>query len=252
MILAAAVSAQGPAPIKPSSNPAILGLGEGDLRLAFGDAMQAVPIEAHGTASAVPEKMKVPAEPIAPGTKAPPEPVSVAKNPVAGQLRLVRAPKQGSIRRVEYELFHNSVYRVRWQLALRFERPIMAALVANLTAQFGKPYYDQLIEGKFGSGRATLRRAAWRSENRTLEVRQLNPLVGGPVFLTLSDLAQIKTIISSGGTAAPEPDSIGPWWQDPLKTPPPVTPREREALVAAFAQVVADTHWMPPASKRKP
>ncbi len=112
------------------------------------------------------------------------------------------------------------------------------------------PIQYQLIEGKFGSGRATLRRAAWRSGTRSLEVRQLNPLVGGPVFLTLSDQAKIRSILASGGTAAPEPDSIGPWWQKPVNPSAPLTVRERKALLAAFDVVLARANWGRPDRER--
>ena len=170
-------------------------------------------------------------------------PAADVKDPFSEQRRLVRQPDDEDVRRVEYELFRHRVYRVRWQLAERFERPWMAPLVAHLTAELGKPYYDQLIEGKFGSGRATLRRAAWQHKPRGLEVRQLNPLLGGPFFLTLSDQAAIKAIVASGGTAAPEPDSIGPWWQEPVKPPALLTARERDALLVAFDGVLAQAGW---------
>jgi hypothetical protein len=170
-------------------------------------------------------------------------PATGARDPFAEQLRLVRKSDDADVSRVEYELFRDRVYRVRWHLAERFERPLMAALVARWTQELGKPYYDQLIEGKFGSGRATLRRAAWQHKPRGLEVRQLNPLLGGPFFLTLSDQAAIKAIVASGGTAAPEPDSIGPWWQEPVKPPALLTARERDALLVAFDGVLAQVGW---------
>jgi hypothetical protein len=155
----------------------------------------------------------------------------------------VRQLDDADVRQMEYELFRGRVYRVRWRLAERFERPLMEPLVAHLTEELGKPYYDQLIEGRFGSGRATLRRAAWRQGPRTLEVRQLNPLLGGPIFLTLSSSATVQTIVASGGTAAPEPDSIGPWWQKPMKPPELLTARELDALLAAFDGVLARADW---------
>ena len=170
-------------------------------------------------------------------------PSTAAKDSFAGQQRFVRSSEDPDIRRVEYELFEGRVYRVRWRLAERFERPIIASLVDHLTEDFGKPRYDQLIEGKFGSGRATLRRAAWQTGSQNLEVRQLNPMVGGPLFLTLSDQAMIKRIITAGGTAAPEPDSLGPWWQAPLKPLPPLTAKEREALLAGFHGVLEQADW---------
>ena len=166
-----------------------------------------------------------------------------AKDPFEGQQRLRRKPEGGDVQSVEYELFRGRVYRVRWQLAPRFERPLMTSLVAHLTPKLGKPYYDQLIEGKFGTGRATLRRAGWRDGPRSLEIRQLNPQVGGPVFLTLSDQATLRAIADAGGTAALEPDSIGPWWQKPIKPFAPLTAPERDALLVAFDGVLAEVDW---------
>lgn len=119
----------------------------------------------------------------------------------------------------------------------------MASLVAHWSVELGKPYYDQLIEGKFGTGRATLRRTGWRDGPRVIEVRQLNPMVGGPIFLTLSDQGAIREIVASGGTAAPEPDSIGRWWNRPITPPEPLTRREREALLAAIDAVRSQVGW---------
>lgn len=246
LLLATAVGADDPAPVEPSPRPALLGRGEADLRAEFGEALRSEAIEPRRVSFPVPEKLKSAAGTVAPGAAVRTAPEGVAKDPFADQQRFVRNLKDSDVGRMEYELFRTRVYRVRWRLAERFERPIMASLVAHLTAELGKPYYDQLIEGKFGSGRATLRRAAWRTETRTLEVRQLNPLVGGPLFLTLSDQQKIKSIIASGGTAAPEPDSIGPWWQKPVKPLAPLTTRERTALLAAFDVVLARAHWSRP------
>ena len=221
----------------------MLSRSEADLREEFGDALRSEPIEPRRVSVLVPEKLESPVETVAPGVTARSVPATAAKDPFAGQQRFVRYSTDGDYRRVAYELFRARVYRVRWQLAKRFERPIMAALVAHLTAELGKPYYDQLIEGKFGSGRATLRRTAWRNGPRSLEVRQLNPLVGGPIYLTLSDQAAIQTIVASGGPAAPEPDSIGGWWTEPIVAPKPVTAPERDTLLVAFDAVLARVDW---------
>jgi hypothetical protein len=175
----------------------------------------------------------------------PPAQAAGSVDPFAEQQRLVWQPNDGDLGRVEYELFRDRVYRVRWQLAERLERAWMAPLVEHLTAKLGEPYYDQRLEGKFGTGRATLRRAGWQHGPRNLEVRQLNPLVGGPIFLTLSDTATIKAIAASGGTAAPEPDATGPWWQEPMEPPQSLTAPERDALLVAFDAVLARADWPP-------
>lgn len=185
------------------------------------------------------------AKPSASDAGSSPEPAATAKDPFSEQIRLLRRPESSDVDRVEFELFRDRVYRVRWQLAARFERPVMPSLVDHLSGDLGKPYYDQTIEGKFGSGRATLRRAGWRHGDRSLELRQLNPMVGGPLFLTLSDVGAIQEIIASGGTAAPEPDSLGPWWQKPVNPLPVVTPQERNKLLEAFHVVLAQVGWQP-------
>lgn len=226
--------------------PALLGYGEAELRAEFGAALKAQPIELRLALD--PWKAKIPvdalvakavAEDMAPAV---PPPADV-KDPFAGQLRLIRKPEAGDIQSVEYELYRGRIYRIRWQLAARFERPLMTSLVSHLANRLGKPYYDQLIEGKFGTGRATLQRAGWRRGSRILEVRQLNPRVGGAIFLTLSDHAIVRTIVESGGTAAPEPDSIGPWWQKPVKPFVHLSDPEREALLVSFDAVLAGVGW---------
>ncbi len=212
-----------------------------ELREEFGAALQPQPIERRRVLN--PGKVELPAGAMVAKGDARAEPAAEPKDPFAGQQRLMRNSNAGDVQSVEYELFRNRVYRVRWQLAPRFERPLMTSLVAHLTPKLGKPYYDQLIEGKFGTGRATLRRAGWRDGPRSLEIRQLNPQVGGPIFLTLSDHATIQAIVASGGTAAPEPDSIGPWWQKPLKAFALLTAPERDALLVAFDGVLAEVDW---------
>jgi hypothetical protein len=246
-------AAADPAPGDRAARSTWLGRGEAELREAFGAALLLVPIGPGRTS--VPVMAKTEADPqqaepagasAAPGaskTSAASPPLAATKDPFAEQRRLVRHPSSGDVRRVEYELFRDRVYRVRWRLAERFERPLMDALVAHLTTKLGKPYYDQVIEGKFGSGRATLRRAGWRNESRIIELRQLNPLVGGPLYLSLSDQSGIAGIVASGGTAAPEPDSIGRWWTTPIEPQGALTARDRTTLVGAFDGVWAQANW---------
>jgi len=221
-LLASVVGAEAVAPVESSPRPALLGRGEAYLREEIGDALRPEPIEQR------------PAQFV---------PTTATKDTFAEQQRFVWDPTDGDVRRIEYELFRSKIYRVRWQLAGRFERPIMDSLVTHLTAPLGKPYYDQRIEAKFGTGRATLRRAAWRNGPRVLEVRQLNPLVGGPLYLTLSDQAAIQSIVGSGGTAAPEPDSIGRWWSEPIEPFKSLTTSERDALLVGFDAVLALVDW---------
>lgn len=232
---------------EPCIGPAWLGCGEAELREAFGAALRPQPIVRR---QVLDPKIVLPSANVAKGNEAdgstaePPEPTkSATKDPFAEQQLLVRHPESGDVYSVEYQLFRDQVYRVRWKLAERFERPLMTALVARLTAELGAPEYDQLIEAKFGSGRATMQRATWRRGRESLEIRQLNPTVGGPIYLTRSDLTTIQAIVASNGTAAPEPDSIGPWWQKPVKSSAVLKARERDALLAAFDDVLAQVDW---------
>jgi hypothetical protein len=213
----------------PPARAGVLGTTEEELRAQFGDALRSVKLErplALTEQIAAARGGSAAAEPSETGAAAAEPP-----DPFAEQVRLAREVGSRDVRRVEYELFRGRVYRVRWQLDDRFERPIMDSLVARLRERFGKPAYDQTIEGKFASGRATLRRAAWRRETRVLEVRQLHPLNGGPLFLTLSDEPALRAIVASRGTVAPEPESSGPWWQEPQKPTGIPTSQERDSLL---------------------
>ena len=218
-----------------------MGRSQAELRDEFGSALQPTKIEVRRGPS---QQIPIPKAKASDSEGKPsPQPIATTKDPFAEQQRFALPSGAEGIDRVEFELFRERVYRVRWKLAERFERPVMPSLVDHLTADLGKPYYDQTIEGKFGSGRATLRRAGWKNGGRNLELRQLNPMLGGPLFLTVSDLDAIQQIIASRGTAAPEPDSIGPWWQKAVKPLPPVTPPERKALLDGFHVVLARVGW---------
>jgi len=221
--------------------PSWLGFSRAELHEEFGSALQPSTIEVRREPS---QQIRIPKTPASDAEgKPPPQPVATAKDPFAEQQRFALQSATEDIDRVEFELFRDRVYRVRWQLAERFERPVMPSLVAHLGAELGGPYYDQTIEGKFGSGRATLRRAGWKSRGANLEIRQLNPMVGGPLYLTVSDLDALQEIVAAGGTVAPEPDSIGPWWRKPVKALPPLTAAERDQLVDAFHVVLARAGW---------
>jgi hypothetical protein len=241
LLLAPVSGASADAEAEPAHHPTWLGRSQAELRDEFGSALQPAKIEVRRGPS---QQIPIPKTKASDSEGKPsPQPIAPTKNPFAEQQRFALQSEAEGIDRVEFELFRDLVYRVRWKLAERFERPVMPSLVEHLTADLGKPYYDQTIEGKFGSGRATMRRTGWKNEDRNLEVRQLNPMVGGLLFLTVSDLGAIQEIIASGGTAAPEPDSIGPWWQKAVKPLPPVTPPERKALLDAFHVVLARVGW---------
>ena len=164
---------------------------------------------------------------------------------LANQKRLVRRPGAGSIDRVEYELYLDRVYRIRWQLAGAFEIPIMEAAVERLTDEFGRHLYDQIFEAKPGSPKAERRRAGWKRAGKLLELRQLSPRSGGPLFITVTHLATSQSIIDAAGILMPEPDTMNPWWRRPQKAPEVPTAAQRSAALAAIEAVVAATSFAP-------
>ena len=140
----------------------------------------------------------------------------------------------GQVVRFEYEVWQDHVYRIRWRLAPAFERPVFAEFVRRATICLGPPESDQLFEAEPGSPRATLRRAVWSHGDRVIELRQLHPLRGGPVYLTVTRQGALREIAAVGGALYPEPDRNAPWWQRSMRVPEPVTSEERVQLGAAF------------------
>jgi hypothetical protein len=211
---------------------------ESALRSAWGDALRTQKIER--VAADFQHPAPAPSTPTgAGGAGAVPD-----AEPFAEQLRLLRMLPDGDIRAVEYELFRQRVYRIRWTLSERFHVPIMDAIVHQAGHCYGEPEYDQTIEAKIASGEATFRRAGWRREGRLLEIRQLNPLLGGPVLVTVTDVAASRAIIAAEGSLAPEPDRRSqPWWQRAGGTPRLPSDEEREALVRAFAGILSQTDF---------
>lgn len=209
-----------------------LGADESKLRAVWGDALQPQKIE-----HLEPDFQRPAPQPEIDdsGTKA-------GLDPYADQLRLKRVLAEGDVRGVEYELFRGRIYRIRWELSDRFQAPIMDDFVHQATHCFGRPGYDQTIAAKLGSGESTLRRAGWERKNHLLEIRQLNPLGGGPVFVTMTDPKISKAIIAARGSLAPEPERRSePWWQRKDASPAPPSNEARGALVRAFAAVLSQT-----------
>jgi hypothetical protein len=210
-----------------------LGAEESALRAAWGDALQARPIER-------PDPV-VPGPDLAPTGEAGSDP---APDPYAEQVQQRRVLAKGDVRSVEYELFRGRVYRIRWELADRFHTRIMDGLIHQAAHCYGKPAYDQTIEAKIASGEATRRRAGWRRAGRLLEVRQLNPLLGGPVFVTVTDVDASQVIIAARGIVAPEPERRPePWWKRTGEPPRLPSDDERAALVRAVAAVLSQTDF---------
>ena len=151
------------------------------------------------------------------------------------QERLARDAAHLDVVRVEYDLDGGRVYRIRWRLAERFERPVFDALVQHLHERFGAPVYDQHVRAKLGSGKSDLRRAGWRvGEGSALDLRQLHPLAGGPLYVSVTERAALQQIIDSGRVALPEPETREPWWRGAQAAVSFVTPREQAELIAAF------------------
>jgi hypothetical protein len=215
-------------------DPARLGMSEAELRQRFGLALEPVPVV---PVRSVHEQLVEggPAEPD--GAKPRSEPVE----PFAEQLRLGRTIAAGDLRRAEYDLFRGRAYRLRWLLSERFERPLMEPLVAHLRESLGPPAYDQTLAAKLGSGKSELRRTGWRRGRLALELRQLHPFTGGPLYLSLSDVAAMHAIVEARATALPQPETSGEWWRRPQQPPALLTTSERDRLLAAIDAVVAGT-----------
>jgi hypothetical protein len=209
-----------------------LGAEESKLRTAWGDALQPQKIEHLG-----PDFQRLAQPPEVDDSNA-----KDGADPYANQLRLLRVLAKGDVRRVEYELFRGRVYRIRWELSDRYHAPIMDDFVQQAAECYGPFRYDQTIEAKLGSGESTLRRAGWERHDRLLEIRQLNPLGGGPLFVTMTDRKISKAIIAARGSLAPEPKRRSePWWQRQNPSPAPPSEAERSALVQALAVVLSQT-----------
>ncbi|MDP3936863.1 MAG: hypothetical protein Q8R92_01860 [Deltaproteobacteria bacterium] len=220
-------------------DPVRLGATEKALRASFGEALRPAPLEVkkHPGYAFMEEKMRarqLPGE----GEEAEPVP---ALNPYEGQQRLVRKLSGGDVAEVEYDLFAGKVYNIRWKLADRFERTIVEDYVEAATKRYGKPDYDQFVEARFGSGKTDVSRSGWSRDGRIIEVRQLDPKSGGPVYVTVGDRKAYDAIVAARGVIAPSPQSMGPWWERPAKQYEPMSKKEREALLAAFGAVLDQT-----------
>jgi hypothetical protein len=72
-----------------------------------------------------------------------------------------------------------------------------------------------------------------------LELRQIHPRTGGPVYLTLSDLATLQGIAEAGNVALPEPERSESWWQRPQREARLPTTQQVAELAAALDAVAA-------------
>jgi hypothetical protein len=151
--------------------------------------------------------------------------------------RLAR-PAAGDLAQVSYELFEGRVYRIRWKLAAHFERPVMDALIARARTCWGHPEHDQTILAEPGMPEASLRRVTWQKGARSVEVRQLHPLRGGPTYVTTSDLMAIRAMGERGVGPLDPPDWTGPWWARGAAAVVLATPEEAERLSHAFVHLL--------------
>jgi len=146
---------------------------------------------------------------------------------------------QGELQSVEYESWQGRIYRIRWRLSDSFERPVFDEFLRRGEICFGAPEYDQTFEAEPGSPKATLRRVAWAHGDRRIELRQLHPLRGGAVYLTIQQVEPLREMVASGARAWPEPDRSAPWWQRSTGIPRPATAEEREELGRRFGVLLS-------------
>lgn len=151
-----------------------------------------------------------------------------------GLTRWVREASGRGLASVEYELWQGRVYRIRWRLAAHFERPVLKELIRRARVCFGAPDYDQKFEAEPSSPKATLQRIGWTHSEIRIELRQLHPLRGGPVYLTVSQNEMLREVGASRVPLFPEPDRSAPWWERSMHALVPVGDEEREKLGSEF------------------
>lgn len=144
------------------------------------------------------------------------------------------------VARIQYELWQGRVYRIRWRLAPAFERPIFDELAERGRFCLGAVDLDQTFEAEPGSAEATLRRVVWTHADRRIELRQLHPLAGGPVYLSATDLEALRAIGSAERAPFPDPSRSAPWWTRSLRPPKPVAAEERGRLGRRFLVLIGE------------
>ncbi|HSK76497.1 MAG TPA: hypothetical protein VLQ45_08550 [Thermoanaerobaculia bacterium] len=155
-----------------------------------------------------------------------------------------RFPPTADLAYAEYELYQGKTYRIRWRLAEHFERPLFPGIADRMTHRLGPPLYDQIVEPRMSSRQASLRRAAWRWSGGTIEVRQLQPKSGGPLFLTWVDKDAVESMLDAGLQVPPQPDQLPPWWEGRPALPRPLAEGEEEPLLNSFESLLAS--WLQP------
>lgn len=163
---------------------------------------------------------------------------AVEEGATAGPVRWTRVAS-GELTHAEYDVWQDRVYRIRWRLAARYERPVLDALFERARICFGAPDFDQTFEAEPGSAAATLRRIGWTHGDRSIELRQLHPLHGGPVYLSVTSRVTLRELGAAAHARLPEPDRSGPWWKRAQKPLEIVTTEERKALGDAFMTLLS-------------
>jgi hypothetical protein len=204
----------------PLAVPVLLGASSESLRERFGEALRRVEV-------VVPETVY---EQVLEGSRVAPAPQAPDKPAIGDQTRWWRAA-DGAVSREEYDLAQDRVYRVRWQLAERYEHPLLNEVVARAAKRFGRPAYDQTLRAKPGSPRADLRRIGWYLDGRALEIRQLHPFTGGPIFASIANRAELQAIVDRRQTPLPQPDRTGAWWGRAQRPPSVLIDAQRRARV---------------------
>lgn len=218
-----------------------LGTSLATLRARFADALVAQTMER--PKSALERRMEKEASAVAPETGIPRAGAPERRDPYVNQARFRRSVAQRDVLFAEYDLYDGRVYRIRWRLDDRFSVPIMGHLVSQATACYGEPAYDQEPEWKLSDGKSKLRRSGWERGERLLELRQLHPLGGGAVFVTVTDLAIVRAIVAAQGFASPDPETSPPWWMKPQAARTELSAEEREGLVHDFTHVLSLTEF---------
>jgi len=152
--------------------------------------------------------------------------------------RLTRRLADSDVASIDYDLHGGRVYRIRWRLAERFEAPVLATLRVQAVACLGDPAYDQTIEPKAIQGKPVVRRIGWNHGAKRIELRQVHPLTGGPVYLSVADRAALDAALKDEAEAMAEPTAAEPWWQKP-RMPHIPDEAERRRLADAFGSLLA-------------
>jgi hypothetical protein len=194
-----------------AGGPSELGMSEAQLRQRFGEAL--VPGRRSRTVLGLPEK------------------------PTTRLLVFHREIASSELAYAEYELFDGRVFRLRWCLAERFELPIFSNLKHQLSHYLSQPQVDKLV-GKDPHRPAhedpVLRYVRWRRQEHTLELRQINTMTGGRVFLTLMDSGVVEEIKAAHEPILGPPDDMEISWKQ-ARLP---SDEERWLLVWAFDDVL--------------